>query len=38
MGVVAGPDGSVHAVWCLSAVPPAPARYFQTAWSATILR
>jgi len=38
MGVAAGPDGSVHAVWCLSAVPPAPARYFQTAWSATILR
>jgi hypothetical protein len=38
MGVAAGLDGSVHAVWCLSAVPPVPERYFQTTWSATILR
>ena len=38
MGVAAGSDGSVHAVWCLSAAPPVPERYFQTAWSATIRR
>jgi hypothetical protein len=38
MGVAAGPDGAVHAVWCISAVPPVPERYFQTAWSATIVR
>jgi hypothetical protein len=38
MGVAAGSDGAVHAVWCLSAPPPMPERYFQTAWSATILR
>ena len=38
MGVAAAPDGSVHAVWCLSTLPPVPARFFQTTWSATILR